>query len=199
MRTPGHPTDPKPPQDRPWYLQEDEENPGDAAAPEEFEAAGSPNEAKASETWQGYLPDFLKRSIAFGSQYIPRSEDVLKSWLPKEVVKELASLPKEVAKEVAKVMLSQADRLKTEILKMVASETHQFLREMKLWDEVRKMLDKTTLEVEMKIRFRSEEGSQGIVPTVSEFHITPSEPIHPESPPEELPPEPLPPSEEEAP
>lgn len=157
--------------ERPWYLQEEAEEDEEAQGSEESEAK---HESKTPDSWQGYLPGFVKRSIALGSQYIPRSEDVLKNWLPTEVVKEFASMPKEIAKEVAKATLSQADRLKTEILKLVASETQQFLRQMHLGEELQKLLAATTLEIEMKIRFRPEPGSSAASPKVEELQIIPT-------------------------
>jgi hypothetical protein len=139
-------------------------------------------EARLLDGWEAYVPDFVKRSL-FGREGAHREggtregasreaqrEEGGRSWLSRELARELANIPREVAKEIARGMLAQADRLKNESSKVVANELRRFLGQLNLWEELRKMMDGTVLDIEMKIRFRAPEGTH-LTPTVESFHI----------------------------
>lgn len=147
------------------------------------------HEPRASEGWEAYVPEFVKRSL-FGARESNHPEGASregasregasregggreeggKGWLSREVARELAKLPREVAREMARVMLAQADRLKAETSKAIAHELRGFLGQLDLWKELRKAMDGTTLEIEMKVRFRSEDG-QRLESEIEHLHV----------------------------
>ncbi|MCK6510199.1 hypothetical protein L6R29_09565 [Myxococcota bacterium] len=158
------------------------------AEPDEREDGQDP---RASEGWEAYVPEFVKRSL-FGTRETnpPRDagqqeggnresgsrEDSGRGWISREVARELAKIPREVAREMARAMLAQADRLKTETSKAIAHELRGFLGQLDLWKELRKAMDGTTLEIEMKVRFRSQGEGQRLEPDIERLRVDRKEP-----------------------
>ncbi len=149
-------------------------------------------DSRAPEGWEAYVPEFVKRSL-FGTRetsHPPRDasqqeggnresgsrEDSGRGWISREVARELAKIPREVAREMARAMLAQADRLKTETSKAIAHELRGFLGQLDLWKELRKAMDGTTLEIEMKVRFRSQGEGQRLDPEIEHLHVDRKEP-----------------------
>ncbi|MCB9638997.1 MAG: hypothetical protein H6727_08865 [Myxococcales bacterium] len=130
------------------------------------------HEGRTSEGWESFVPEFVKRSLfGSGQQEKNQREDTGRGWLPREVARELANIPKEVAREMARGMWAQADRLKTETSKAIANELRRFLSQLDLWQELRKTLDGTALEIEMKVRFRAQDDGQSLGHEVEHLHV----------------------------
>ena len=132
-----------------WMLEEEDDH------QEETSSTKHPDE-EASGGWS----DFLRRSFSKGKDKKPPNEDNARQWFPR------MELPREVAKEIARATLSQAERAKSETLKIVASEVRGFLNQTQIWDEVRKLMHGTTIDIQMKIRLKHDDETGGISPKV---------------------------------
>ncbi|MEM1009555.1 MAG: hypothetical protein AAGJ35_11180 [Myxococcota bacterium] len=106
--------------------------------------------------------DFVRRSL-FGRESRETREEGGRSWS---------------ASELTKSVIAQADRIKTEASRLIAKEMRDFLSELDVWRELRKMLDGTTLEVEMKIRFRAEDEGAQLKTEVGQVHVQQAEQEH---------------------
>ena len=127
-------------------------------------------EDKKEEGWDIFLPEFLRRSRLFGgderenmkSDEKQNEHSSNRGWFgetffSRRFSEEMSGLPKEIAKEIAHTMFNHADRAKNEALKMIASEVRGFLNELDLREEFRQMMDGVSIDIQMKMRFSTDE------------------------------------------
>lgn len=92
---------------------------------------------------EGIVPDILKRSLFAGVGNVLLSEEGLKAML----------LEKNIPKEVVNLLLSQADVMRREILRIISREIRIFLENMDFGGEISKILTSLSFEVKTEIRF----------------------------------------------
>lgn len=92
---------------------------------------------------EGIVPDILKRSLFAGVGNVLLSEEGLKAML----------LEKNIPKEVVNLLLSQADVMRREILRIISREIRIFLENMDFGGEISKILTSLSFEIKTEIRF----------------------------------------------
>lgn len=95
-----------------------------------------------TEGWSAYVPDFVKRAAVAGLGALFMTEEGIRS---------LAGQMK-LPKEVLGYLLSQAERTKAEVGRVVSEEVRRFLQSEKLREEFLKLLAGMTVEIKAEVR-----------------------------------------------
>lgn len=109
-----------------------------------MEPLGDEESEVASETegWSAYVPDFVKRAAVAGLGALFMTEEGIRS---------LAGQMK-LPKEVLGYLLSQAERTKAEVGRVVSEEVRRFFQSEKLREEFLKLLAGMTVEIKAEVR-----------------------------------------------
>lgn len=101
------------------------------------------------EAKSGLLPEFVRRIAVAGLGAL---------FMTEEGIRNLAGQLK-LPKEVLAFVLSQADRTKDELGRVISEEVRKFLQSERLREEFLKVLAGTTLEIKAQVRLISEPGA----------------------------------------
>lgn len=99
--------------------------------------------SKVLKAVDGIVPDIFKRSMLTGVGNLLLSEDGLRAML----------LEKNLPKEAVGLILSQADVMRREILRIISREIRVFLENMDFGGEIAKILTAISFEIKTEIRF----------------------------------------------
>ncbi len=102
------------------------------------------------EAKSGLLPDFVRKMAVAGLGAL---------FMTEEGIRNLAGQLK-LPKEVLAFVLSQADRTKDELGRVISEEVRKFLQSARLREEFLKVLAGTTLEIKAQVRLISEPGAK---------------------------------------
>ena len=119
-----------------------------------MEPVGDDESEVASETegWSAYVPDFVKRAAVAGLGAL---------FMTEEGIRGLAGQMK-LPKEVLGYLLSQAERTKAEVGRVVSEEVRRFFQSEKLREEFLKVLAGMTVEIKAEVRLvPSAKGGEG--------------------------------------
>jgi hypothetical protein len=94
----------------------------------------------------GLLPEMLRRAVERSVQAVLQTEDESKKLLG-------ALLPRELVQNVVQTALQAVDVTKREAVEIVGKEMRQFLDQINLSDEIRKVLTSVTFEIKTEVRF----------------------------------------------
>jgi hypothetical protein len=119
-------------------------------------------EREQREGWGGFVPDFVKKVAVAGLGAL---------FMTEEGIRNLAGQMK-LPKEVLAFILSQAERTKDEVGRVVSEEIRRFLQSEKLRDEFLKLLSGMTVEIKAQVR---------LVPDSERRSTSPEPPESPES------------------
>ena len=97
---------------------------------------------------EGYVPDFVRRSVVAGVGSLLLNEEGVKG-----LVSDL-KLPAEVTSAIS----SQAEKSKSELSRIIAAELRQLVENMNIWDEMHKVISGYRVHVEMDIKFEPRDG-----------------------------------------
>jgi len=97
---------------------------------------------EAREGWSAFVPEFVKKVAVAGMGAL---------FMTEEGIKGLAGQLK-LPKEVLGFILSQAEKTKDEVGRVVSEELRRFLQSEKLRDEFLKLLSGMTLEIKAEVR-----------------------------------------------
>src|SRR5262245_66491393 len=97
----------------------------------------------------GFVPELVKRAAVTGLGALFMTEEGLRA---------LAGQLK-LPKELLGVILSQAEKTKSEIGRVVTEEIRRFLQSDRLRDEVLKLVSQMTIEVKAEIRLKPDDPS----------------------------------------
>jgi len=97
---------------------------------------------EAREGWSSFVPDFVKKVAVAGMGALFMTEEGIKS---------LAGQMK-LPKEVLGFILSQAEKTKDEVGRVVSEEVRRFLQSEKLREEFLKLLSGMTVEIKAEVR-----------------------------------------------
>jgi hypothetical protein len=103
------------------------------------------------EGWVGFVPEFVKKVAVAGLGALFMTEEGIRS---------LAGQLK-LPKEVLTFILSQADKTKAEVGRVVSEELRRFLQSEKLREEVLKLLSGMTVEIKAQVRLVPDAERQG--------------------------------------
>lgn len=115
------------------------EDDADPLLDEEAEAAPGVHDEKGA---RGFVADFVRKAAVAGLGAVFMTEEGLRG---------LAGQMK-LPKEVLGAILSQADKTKTDVTRIVSDEVRRFLQSDKLRDEFLKMIAGMTLEVRAEVK-----------------------------------------------
>lgn len=99
-------------------------------------------EEEQREGWSSFVPDFVKKVAVAGMGAL---------FMTEEGIRGLAGQLK-LPKEVLAFILSQAERTKDEVGRVVTEEIRRFLQSEKLREEFLKLLSGMTLEIKAEVR-----------------------------------------------
>ncbi len=105
----------------------------------------------------GFVPELVKRAAVVGLGALFMTEEGIRS---------LAGQLK-LPKEVLGFIVSQAEKTKDDIGRIVADEVRRFLQSDKLRQEFLKLLSGMTIEIDAKVRLTPSESARGQKPGVS--------------------------------
>jgi hypothetical protein len=94
------------------------------------------------EGWGGFVPDFVKKVAVAGLGAL---------FMTEEGIRNLAGQMK-LPKEVLAFIVSQAEKTKDEVGRVVTEEVRRFLRSEKLREEFLKLLSGMTIEIKAQVR-----------------------------------------------
>ena len=103
------------------------------------------------EARSGLLPEFVRKMAVAGLGAL---------FMTEEGIRNLAGQLK-LPKEVLAFVLSQADRTKDELGRVISEEVRKFLQSDRLREEFLKVLAGTTLEIKAQLRLTSEPDAKG--------------------------------------
>lgn len=105
----------------------------------------------------GIVPDLLRKAVVAGLGAVFMSEEGLRK----------LSGQMKLPKEALGFILSQADRTKTEVSRVIGEELRRFLNSELLRQELLQMLTGVTVEVKAEVRLRPDPDAKGqLVPKV---------------------------------
>lgn len=94
----------------------------------------------------GFLPDIVRRAVERSVNVVLQGDDERKKLVA-------ALFPKELVNSVAQTVLTAVDGTKREAVEMVGREMQQFLQQLNLADEIRKVLTSVSFEIRTEVRF----------------------------------------------
>lgn len=94
----------------------------------------------------GLLPEMLRRAVERSVHAVLQTDDEPKKLLG-------ALLPRELVHNVMQTALQAVDVTKREAVEIVGKEMRQFLDQINLSDEIRKVLTSVTFEIKTEVRF----------------------------------------------
>lgn len=131
-----------------------------------FSSRGESRDSK-SEGWDSFIPSFVKRTLGGGEER-ERGDTGSRDggWFRG------MGLPGEIAKEIARLTAAQAERAKQEVTRTITREVKQFFDNLDVWEEIPKILEQMTVDVELKMRFRreTEDGGSIVSPEINWSH-----------------------------
>lgn len=110
--------------------------------PDDPRDEGPSDDHEPREGWGGFVPDFVKKVAVAGLGAL---------FMTEEGIRNLAGQMK-LPKEVLAFILSQAERTKDEVGRVVSEEIRRFLQSEKLRDEFVKLLSGMTVEIKAQVR-----------------------------------------------
>ncbi len=94
----------------------------------------------------GFLPDIVRRAVERSVNVVLQGDDERKKLVA-------ALFPKELVNTVVQTALTAVDGTKREAVEMVGREMQQFLQQLNLADEIRKVLTSVSFEIRTEVRF----------------------------------------------
>ncbi len=94
----------------------------------------------------GFLPDIVRRAVERSVNVVLQGDDERKKLIA-------ALFPKELVNTVVQTALTAVDGTKREAVEMVGREMQQFLQQLNLADEIRKVLTSVSFEIRTEVRF----------------------------------------------
>ena len=94
----------------------------------------------------GFLPDIMRRALERGVNVVLQGDDERKKLVA-------AIFPKELVQSVVQTAMAAVDGTKREAVEMVGREMQQFLQQLNLADEIRKVLTSVSFEIRTEVRF----------------------------------------------
>lgn len=132
----------------------------DPTPPEDpFDDAGDPNDESAS---RGFVPDFVRRMAWAGLGAVFMSE---------EGVRRFASQVK-IPKEALNFLMSQAEKTKDEVGRVISEEVRKLLQSDRLQDELVRAIASTTIEIKASVRLVPDSAREGPRVKVAEVKAT---------------------------
>jgi hypothetical protein len=101
---------------------------------------------------ENVIPELIKRALELGVEKAVEAPDNLKEFV--------GGL--KVPREVAHYLLSQVEETKNGLFRVVAKEVRDFLEHANLGTEMQKMLTTVQFEINTTIRFKPNEGTDGV-------------------------------------
>jgi hypothetical protein len=101
---------------------------------------------------ENVIPELIKRALELGVEKAVEAPDNLKEFV--------GGL--KVPREVAHYLLSQVEETKNGLFRVVAKEVRDFLEHANLGTEMQKMLTTVQFEINTTIRFKPNEGADGV-------------------------------------
>jgi hypothetical protein len=124
---------------------------------------------EAVEKSMGMLPDLVKRAVLTGVGAL---------FMTEEGIRKIASDVK-LPKDVLAFLVSQADRTRTEVARVVTAEVRRFLESETLRREIWKLLTSVTLEVSATVALKPS-GEPGFTATLKKKKDAPDDKTAPE-------------------
>jgi len=94
----------------------------------------------------GFLPEIVRRAVERSVNVVLQGDDDRKKLVA-------ALFPKELVHSVVQSALTAVDGTKREAVEMVGREVQQFLQQLNLADEIRKVLTSVSFEIRTEVRF----------------------------------------------
>lgn len=94
----------------------------------------------------GFLPDMVRKALERGVNVVLQGEDERKKLVA-------ALFPKEIVNSVVQSALNAVDGTKREAVEIVGRQMQEFLQQLNLADEIRKVLTSVSFEIRTEVRF----------------------------------------------